>query len=108
LYGVISYLVAQRTREIGIRLALGATSTDLGRMVLGHGAMLALVGTVVGLAGAFWLKSIISGLLFGVGMLDPVAIAGVIGLIGAAALTASYLPARRAMRVAPVITLRSE
>jgi putative ABC transport system permease protein len=108
LYGVISYVVAQRTREIGIRMALGADTASLIRVVVGRGAVLALTGIAIGLASALALTRTLEGFLFGVTPADPIALASVVGLIGGAVLIASYLPARRALRVAPVITLRTD
>ena len=108
IYGLIAYLVAERTREIGIRLALGAESTDVLRLVLGKGVILALVGSVVGLVSAMGLTRFLEGMLFGVTPTDPVALTVVMGVTLAAVLAASYVPARRAMRVQPVIAMRGE
>jgi predicted permease len=106
IYGLISYLVAQRTREIGIRMALGASSRDLLRLILGKGAMLAVMGTGVGLVAALALTKLVEGLLYGITARDPIAFAGVTALTLVAVVAASYLPARRALRVAPVDSLR--
>ena len=108
LYGLISYVVSQRTREIGIRQALGAEVGDLLRVVVGRGALLAAIGIAVGLIASLMLGRVVQGMLYGVGATDPVALLGVVGLIGGSVLVASYLPARRALRVAPIITLRSD
>ena len=108
IYGLISYLVAERTREIGIRLALGAESTDVFRLVLGKGVMLAIGGIIVGLAAALGLTRFLEGMLFGVSTADPVALATVMLVTLVAVLAASYVPARRAMQVAPVIAIRAE
>jgi putative ABC transport system permease protein len=108
LYGLISYVVSQRTREIGIRQALGAEVGDLLRVVVGRGAVLAAVGVAVGLIASLMLGRVVQGMLYGVGATDPVALLSVVGLIGGSVLVASYLPARRALRVAPIITLRSD
>ena len=108
IYGVISYLVAQRTREIGIRMALGADARTLVRMIVGRGARLAAIGVALGAVTALGMSKVISGMLYGVKMTDPIAFAAVITLVGGAVLLASYIPARRALAVPPVITLRSE
>jgi predicted permease len=107
IYGLISYLVAERTREIGIRMALGASSRDLLRLILGKGAALALVGAGVGLVAAFALASLVEGLLYGVTARDPIALGGVTMLTLGAVMASSYLPARRALGVAPVDSLRA-
>jgi len=106
IYGVISYLVTQRTREIGIRMALGANRADVLRMIIGKGAMLAGIGGGIGLVAALAFTRVLQGMLFGVRATDPVAFAGVLVLVSAAVLLASYVPARRASRVAPSMTLR--
>ena len=108
IYGLISYLVAERTREIGIRLALGAEPPHVLRLVLGKGTMLAVIGMAVGLVIALGLTRLLKGMLFGVTPTDPFAFAAVILLTLSAVLTASYLPARRALRVAPVTAMRTE
>jgi predicted permease len=108
IYGLISYLVAERTREIGIRLALGAESTDVLRLVLGKGVMLAVSGVVAGLAVALGLTRFLEGMLFGVTPTDPIALAGVMAITLLAVLAASYVPARRAMRVQPVLAMRAD
>jgi predicted permease len=107
IYGLIAYLVAQRTKEIGIRMALGASSRDLLRLIVGKGAMLAIAGTGVGLIVALALAKLVEGLLFGITARDPIAFAGVVAVTLAAVLIASYLPARRALRIAPVDSLRA-
>ncbi len=106
IYGVTSYVVAQRSREIGVRMALGAQRGDVRRLVLRHGLILAALGVAIGLAAAFGLTRLMAALLYGVAPLDPVTFAA--GGLGAAllALTASWLPARRAARVDPLETLR--
>ena len=107
IYGVIAYSVAERTQEMGIRIALGANGRDILRMVLGHGLLLAGTGIAIGLA-AFALTRLMATLLYHVSVTDPVTfIAGPV-VFATVALLASYLPARRAMRVDPVIALRSE
>jgi len=108
IFGVLSYSVVQRSREIGIRVALGAHPQDVLRMVLGHAAGLALVGVLVGLAGALALSRAIRSLLFELSPTDPLTLGSMAVLLGAVALLASYLPARRATRVDPLIALRSE
>jgi hypothetical protein len=108
IYGVISYAVSQRRREIGIRVALGARERELMRMFIAQGFVLALVGVACGLAGAAALTRVLGSLLFGVNPLDPLTYAAVsLGLIAAASV-ASYIPALRAMGVDPVEALRAE
>ena len=108
IYGVVSYSVTQRTREIGIRAALGASERSLLRLVLDHGLVLTIVGLVLGLAGALGLTRLMAGLLFGIGPYDPVTMAGTAIVLAAVAVVASYIPARRAMRVDPLVALRYE
>jgi ABC-type antimicrobial peptide transport system permease subunit len=106
IYGVISYSVSQRTREIGIRMALGAEQEEISRLFLGHGLLLTCLGVALGLGAAVALTRVMSALLFDVSPLDPVTYGAVsMGLI-AVALLASYLPARRAAVVDPVEALR--
>src|SRR5690606_20244253 len=107
-YGVVSYLVARRTREIGIRMALGAGGADVLRLIVGRGAVLAGAGALLGLAAALALTRLLSGMLYGVSATDPVAFAAVVVVVAGAALLASYLPARQAARLAPAVTLRVE
>jgi predicted permease len=107
IYGLIAYLVAQRTKEIGIRMALGASSQDLLRMLVGKGAALAALGTAAGVSIALALAKLVQGMLYGITARDPLAFGGVITLVAAAVLIASYLPARRALKVPPVDSLRA-
>ncbi|HVL66814.1 MAG TPA: ABC transporter permease [Vicinamibacterales bacterium] len=108
IYGVISYIATQRTREIGIRMALGAAQRDVSRLFLRHGVVLAACGIVLGLAGAAALTRFMETLLFGVQPLDWVTYAAVAAGLGLTALVASYLPAARAARVDPAVALRFE
>ena len=108
IYGVMSYTVSQRTREIGVRMALGAQLTSVRGMILGQTLKLTLLGVGLGLAGAFVVTRFLASMLFGVGVYDPVTFLGVAALLVAVALVASYIPARRAMRVDPIVALRYE
>jgi putative ABC transport system permease protein len=108
IYGVMAYLVAQRTREIGIRMALGASARAVMRMVVGRGLALTLAATVLGMAGAAALSRTLATLLFGVAPLDPLTFAAAATVLGGVALLASWLPARRAARVDPVVALAEE
>jgi putative ABC transport system permease protein len=106
IYGVISYLVAQRTREMGIRLALGAHRHGLLKLVLGQGVRLTMIGVAAGLTLALALTRFLSSMLYGVSAADPITFASIALLFAGVALTASYLPARRAMKVDPITALR--
>jgi len=108
IYGVIAYLVTQGTRELGIRMALGATPRGILLLILRHGVSVALIGVGAGLAGAFVLTRFMRNLLFGVDAADPATFSTVALLLTAIALAASYLPARRAARIDPMVSLRSE
>lgn len=108
IYGVMNYLVIQRTREFGIRLSLGATKTDLLRLVLGRAALLIAIGAGLGVAGSVLLVRFIAKLLFGTAPLDPLTFAAVPILLATVALIASYIPARRATRIDPIVALRHE
>ncbi|HTQ59764.1 MAG TPA: FtsX-like permease family protein [Candidatus Solibacter sp.] len=108
IYGVISYSVAQRTREIGIRMALGARRSEVMLLIVGQSARLALLGVVIGLTGALLLTGLMASLLYGVGAADPATYVGVAILLVLVALAASFLPARRAMRMDPARALRHE
>jgi putative ABC transport system permease protein len=108
IYGVIAYSVTQRTREIGIRMALGAQRTDMLGMVLRQSLTVVVIGIAVGLVAAFAATRLLASLLYGVGANDLLTYAAVVFLLGAAALLASYIPARRAMKVDPMIALRYE
>jgi len=108
VHGVLSYAVAQRQREIGIRMALGADVPTVRGMILSQGALLAGIGLAIGLTGAVGLTRLLSGLLYGVGAMDPVTFGAVALVLALAALVATYLPARRATLVDPTTALRTE
>ena len=108
VYGVVAYEARQRTHEIGIRAAIGAEPWSILRLVVGDGLKLALLGAALGIAAAFALMRLLSSLLYGVGEYDPVTFLAMPAALVAAAVLAAYLPARRAMRVDPVVALRQE
>ncbi len=108
IYGVVSYAVAQRTREIGVRMALGAQKTDILWLVIGRGAAMAAAGIALGLAVAVAVGRALSGLLYGVSAVDPLTYAGITMLLVCVTLLASWVPARRAARVDPLKALRAE
>ncbi len=108
IYGVISYLTGQRTQEIGVRIALGASGKDVLRMILGEGMRITLVGVVVGMVAALGLTRLITTLIYGVGVMDPITFGAVAILLTGVALLACYIPARRAMRVDPIVALQYE
>jgi putative ABC transport system permease protein len=108
LYGVMSYTVSQRSRELGVRLALGADSREVLGLVLVQGLRLALAGVVIGLVAAFAVTRVMKNMLFGLSSTDPLTFVAISLLLVAVALVASYLPALRATRVDPVVALRTE
>ena len=108
IYGVMSYTVGQRTQEIGVRMAMGAQPRNMLALILGRGASLALIGIAAGTLGALALTRFLSSLLFGVAPKDPLTFVGIALLLFGVALAACYVPARRAMRVDPMVALRYE
>jgi putative ABC transport system permease protein len=108
IFGVMSYFVTQRTREIGIRMALGARPSAVLGLIVGHGAKLTVLGVAIGTAGAILVARWMQSILYDVSATDPLTFAMVIGVLSAAALLAIYLPARRATRVDPLVALKSE
>jgi ABC-type antimicrobial peptide transport system permease subunit len=106
IYGLIQYSIATRTQEIGLRMAIGARAGDIFRMIIGEGLRLSLTGLALGLVGAWWLGRVGSSLLFGVTATDPLTFTAVSLLLAAVATAACCLPARRAMKVDPIVALR--
>jgi putative ABC transport system permease protein len=108
IYGVLSYMVGQRSKEIGVRMALGAQKVDVLSMILKDGARMTLVGIILGLAGAMALTRLMRTMLYGVSSTDPLTFISVAALLGAIAMLACYVPARRAMKVDPMEALRHQ
>ena len=108
IYGVVAYIAAQRTREIGVRMALGAQASDVRRLFVSHGLKLVSAGLAIGIAAALGLSRLMGTLLFGVGPMDPATYVAVSLVLGSVALVATYLPARRAARVDPIVALRTD
>jgi putative ABC transport system permease protein len=108
IYGVMAYAVAQRTQEIGVRMALGAQRLHVLRLVVGQGFVLLAIGTAIGLGGAFALTRLMHSLLFEITPTDPLTYSTVVVLLAVVALFACYIPARRATRVDPLVALRYE
>ena len=108
IYGVLAYLVAQRTREIGIRVALGSSKAAILRLVLREGFELVVIGLVLGIVGAVSMQKAVASEIYGVRALDPLVLVSVMAVLAIVALAACAVPARRAVRVDPIIALRSE
>jgi putative ABC transport system permease protein len=108
IYGLTTYSVSRRTHEIGLRVALGASQSQILRLVVGRGLLTSLIGAAVGVAAAFQLTRALSGMLYGVTATDPLVFAGVPLLLIAVSVLASYIPARKAVRIDPLVALRYE
>ena len=108
IYGVISYAVSRRTHEIGVRVALGASPATVVRLVIGQGMRVVAVGVAIGLAGSLVASRLMTKLVYGVSVTDPLTYAGVAVLLAAVALVASYIPAWRATRIDPLVAMRND
>ena len=108
IYGVVAFSVTRRTQEIGIRMALGAQRSDVLRQVVREGARLATLGVVIGIGASLAITRVMSTLLFGISATDPLTFVGVVVLLSVVSLFASYIPARRAMHLDPLVALRYE
>jgi ABC-type antimicrobial peptide transport system permease subunit len=108
IYGVLAYSVTQRTREIGIRMALGAETSRIMRMIVGHGLRLIVTGGALGLIAAFYLTRMMESLLFGVSATDPLIFTAIFLGLTAVGLAACYLPARKATKIDPLVALRHD
>ena len=108
IYGVISYAVSRRTHEIGVRIALGATPRGVVRLIIGQGMRVVAVGILAGVAGALALSRLMTSVVYGVRVTDPLTYGGVAALLAAVAFVASYVPARRATRIDPLSAMRTE
>jgi ABC-type antimicrobial peptide transport system permease subunit len=108
IYGLVSYSVEQRTREIGIRVAIGATPANVRNLVLGEGLRLALFGIAAGTIAAGWLTRFLEGMIYGVKSWDPAVFAGAAALLASIAVAAAFIPALRATRVDPLVALRND
>ena len=108
IYGVISYAVSRRTHEIGVRMALGATPANVVRLIIGQGMRVVALGVVGGLAGAVLMTRLMANMIYGVHVTDPLTYVSVATLLGAVALVASYIPARRATEIDPLAAMRAD